>query len=86
MKLDDLQLRILLYCLKFGSLSKSKLTGVLRKYTTIEKDIAVSELIESGLIEKEIRVIEDDKTRKHPTFYSLTTEGKNWLKNYKKRG
>lgn len=78
--LDVLEIRILLNIYEKEPLNKTRLGRLSQKYTSVERERALKNLLTNQLIiEKQLP---KPRTNKLPIFYYLTDRGKAWVKDY----
>ena len=77
--LSTLEIKILLKCSEF-LLSRSYLPQLYRRYNKKEREIAIKNLINHGLLLAQ--EMPKAGARKTPVFYKITDKGKKWLFDY----
>lgn len=79
LNLSTLSIKILLKCNE-KALSMHDVTQLYKTYKKDERDKAIEELIDNAYIES-IKMPKLNAKRT-PTYYLITTKGKNWTKEY----
>lgn len=77
--LGSLAIKILIGCDK-KSLSKKDITQHFKRHPHEFRLNSIAELLSNGLIEK--KEMPHPNTKKQPTYYFITDNGKKWLKKY----
>lgn len=79
MKLDTLEIRILLKCSE-GLLKRNYVSQLYKKYTAAQRTTAINRLIKNGFIKA--KEFPKPGAKITPVFYEITEQGRKWVKEY----
>lgn len=79
--LNTLEIQLLFKC-NIALISKTKFARILKNYSKLDKEKAISHLISKNLVNTQ--ALPKQNSKRVPVFYQITETGKKWLENYNK--